>query len=225
MRIDILTVLPELFESPLQHSIMKRAQEKGVVEIHVHNLRDYAVNKYGQVDDYPYGGAAGMVLMPEPLSKWIEQLQSERQYDEVVFLTPDGEPTRQSHVNKLSLSQNLLIISGRYKGIDQRIRDKYVTLELSIGDFVVTGGELPTALLIDGIVRLIPSVLSNEESALSDSFQDGLLAPPVYTRPVEFKGMKVPDVLLSGNHAEIEKWQLSEAERLTKEKRPDLLRD
>ncbi|MBX2986031.1 MAG: tRNA (guanosine(37)-N1)-methyltransferase TrmD [Bacteroidia bacterium] len=222
MRIDIITVLPELLQSPFNHSIIQRAKDKGLVEIHIHALRDYADNKYKQVDDYPYGGGAGMVIMPSPLAKCIEKLKAERSYDEIIFLTPDGLPAKQKLVNTLSLTENLLIISGHYKGIDQRIRDKYVTLEISIGDFVVTGGEIPTALLVDGIVRLIPGVISNEESALSDSFQDGLLAPPVYTRPAEFEGMKVPDVLLSGNFKEIENWRLEQAEKRTQEKRPDL---
>lgn len=223
MRIDIITVLPELLQSPFNYSIVKRAQDKGLAELHIHNLRDYADNKYKQVDDYPYGGGAGMVIIPVPLSKCIEKLKSERVYDEIIFLTPDGIPAKQKIVNTLSLKENLLIISGHYKGIDQRIRDKYVTMELSIGDFVVTGGEIPTALLVDGIVRLIPGVISNEESALSDSFQDGLLAPPVYTRPADFDGMKVPEILLSGNFKEIEKWRMEQAEKLTQEKRPDLL--
>ena len=222
MRIDIITVLPELLQSPFNHSIIQRAKDKGLVEIHIHALRDYADNKYKQVDDYPYGGGAGMVIMPSPLAKCIEKLKAERSYDEIIFLTPDGLPAKQKLVNTLSLTENLLIISGHYKGIDQRIRDKYVTFEISIGDFVVTGGEIPTALLVDGIVRLIPGVISNEESALSDSFQDGLLAPPVYTRPAEFEGMKVPDVLLSGNFKEIENWRLEQAEKRTQEKRPDL---
>lgn len=222
MRIDIITVLPELLQSPFNHSIIQRAKDKGLVEIHIHALRDYADNKYKQVDDYPYGGGAGMVIMPSPLAKCIEKLKAERSYDEIIFLTPDGLPAKQKLVNTLSLTENLLIISGHYKGIDQRIRDKYVTLEISIGDFVVTGGEIPTALLVDGIVRLIPGVISNEESALSDSFQDGLLASPVYTRPAEFEGMKVPDVLLSGNFKEIENWRLEQAEKRTQEKRPDL---
>ena len=224
MRIDVITVLPELLESPLNHSIVKRAKDKGLAEIHLHNLRDFAENKYKQVDDYPYGGGAGMVLMPIPLSKNIEKLKSERDYDEIIFLTPDGKSANQSMVNTLSLKQNLMIISGHYKGIDQRIRDKYVTLEISIGDFVVTGGEIPTALLVDGIVRLLPGVIGNEESALSDSFQDGLLAPPVYTRPADFEGMKVPEILLSGDLKKIENWRLEQSEIITEQKRPDLLK-
>lgn len=224
MRIDILTVVPELLESPLNHSIIKRAKEKGKVEIVVHNIRDYADNKYKQVDDYPYGGGAGMVLMPGPLALCIENLQKERTYQEIIFMTPDGEPTTQKRVNRLSLLQNLIVISGHYKGIDQRIRDRYVTLELGIGDFVVTGGELPTAMLVDGIVRLIPGVIGNEESALNDTFQDGLIAPPVYTRPAVFDGMKVPDVLLSGDFNKIETWRMEQSEMLTQQKRPDLLK-
>jgi tRNA (guanine37-N1)-methyltransferase len=224
MRIDILTVVPELLQSPLDFSIVKRAREKGRVEIFVHNLRDYAENKYKQVDDYPYGGGAGMVIMPGPLAACIESLQSQRDYQEVIFMTPDGEPTTQGRVNRLSLLENIMIISGHYKGIDQRIRDKYVSLELGIGDFVVTGGELPTAMLVDGIVRLLPGVIGNEESALNDTFQDGLIAPPVYTRPADFKGMKVPDVLLSGDFKKIEDWRMEQSELLTQQKRPDLLK-
>jgi tRNA (guanine37-N1)-methyltransferase len=223
MRLDLITVLPELLHSPFNHSIVKRAQEKGLAEIQIHNLRDFSKNKYKQVDDYPYGGAAGMVLMAEPLSDCIEKLKSERSYDQIIFMTPDGTPAKQTMVNSLSLCQNLMIICGHYKGIDHRIRDLYVDLEICIGDFVVTGGELPAAMLVDGIVRLLPGVIGNEESALSDSFQDGLLSPPVYTRPAEFKGLKVPEVLLSGDPSKILAWQMDEAERITQQKRPDLL--
>lgn len=223
MRIDIVSAVPELLQSPLEHSIVKRAKEKNLVEIHIHALRDFSVNKYKQIDDYPYGGGAGMVLMPEPLSKCIEKLLSERKYDAIIFFTPDGKSANQQMVNQLSLQQNLLFICGHYKGIDQRIRDLYVTQEISIGDFVVTGGEIPACLLADAIVRLIPGVIGNEESALSDSFQDGLLAPPVYTRPAEFKGLQVPEILLSGNTPKIEEWRLEQAIKITTEKRPDLL--
>lgn len=225
MRVDIITVVPELLQSPLGHSIVKRAQDKGLAEIVLHNLRDYAENKYKQVDDYPYGGGAGMVIMALPLSKCINKLMGKRSYDQIIFMSPDGLKAEQSLVNKLSLAQNLMIICGHYKGIDQRIRDKYVTMEISIGDFVVTGGEIPAALLVDGIVRLLPGVLGNEESALSDSFQDGLLAPPVYTRPAEFEGMTVPDVLLSGHNQKIENWRLEQSEKNTAQKRPDLLNE
>lgn len=223
MRIDIVSAVPELLQSPLEHSIVKRAKEKNLVEIHIHSLRDFSINKYKQIDDYPYGGGAGMVLMPEPLSKCIEKLLSERTYDAIIFFTPDGKSANQQMVNQLSLQQNLLFICGHYKGIDQRIRDLYVTQEISIGDFVVTGGEIPACLLADAIVRLIPGVIGNEESALSDSFQDGLLAPPVYTRPAEFKGLQVPEILLSGNTPKIEEWRLEQAIKITTEKRPDLL--
>jgi tRNA (guanine37-N1)-methyltransferase len=223
MRLDLITVLPDLLFSPLNHSIVKRAQDKGLVQICVHNLRDYGKNKYKQVDDYPYGGGAGMVLMPEPLAECIENLKAERTYDHIIFMTPDGTPAKQTMVNSLSLCQNLMIICGHYKGVDQRIRDLYVDLEICIGDFVVTGGELPAAMLVDGIVRLLPGVIGNEESALSDSFQDGLLSPPVYTRPAEFKGLKVPEVLLCGDPSKILTWQMDEAERITQIKRPDLL--
>lgn len=223
MRIDIVSAVPELLQSPLEHSIVKRAKEKNLVEIHIHALRDFSVNKYKQIDDYPYGGGAGMVLMPEPLSKCIEKLLSERKYDAIIFFTPDGKSANQQMVNQMSLQQNLLFICGHYKGIDQRIRDLYVTQEISIGDFVVTGGEIPACLLADAIVRLIPGVIGNEESALSDSFQDGLLAPPVYTRPAEFKGLQVPEILLSGNTPKIEEWRLEQAIKITTEKRPDLL--
>lgn len=223
MRIDIITVLPELLESPLNHSIMKRAQEKGLLEVHLHPLRNFAINKHGQVDDMQYGGGAGMVIMCEPLSKAIEALQLERTYDQIIYLTPDGKNFKQQMANTLSLSTNLLMICGHYKGIDQRIRDLYVTLEISIGDYVLSGGELAAAVLVDSIGRLIPGVLNDETSALTDSHQDGLLAPPVYTRPAEFKNLKVPEVLLNGNFALIEEWRHEQALQRTEERRPDLL--
>jgi tRNA (guanine37-N1)-methyltransferase len=223
MRIDIITVLPELLESPMQHSIMKRAQEKGLLEVHIHNLRKWAVNEYGQVDDYQYGGGAGMVMMCEPLVKAIEELFLERKYDEVIYLTPDGEMLNQKIVNALSLKENIIMICGHYKGIDERIREHFVTKEISIGDYVLSGGELAAAVLVDCIGRLIPGVLNDETSALFDSFQDNLLAPPVYTRPEDFRGWKVPDELLSGNHRMIEEWRNEQSIRRTKERRPGLL--
>jgi tRNA (guanine37-N1)-methyltransferase len=207
MRIDIISVLPELLQSPLQHSIIKRAQEKKLLEVNVHNLRKWAVNEYGQVDDYQYGGGAGMVMMCEPLAKVIEELSSERKYDEIVYLTPDGEKLDQKIANALSLKENIMMICGHYKGIDERIRQHFVTKEISIGDYVLSGGELAAAVLVDCIGRLIPGVLNDETSALFDSFQDNLLAPPVYTRPEDFRGWKVPDELLSGNHKVIEEWR------------------
>lgn len=222
MRIDIITVMPELLESPLNHSMMKRAQERGLLEVNLHHLRDFAINKHGQVDDMQYGGGAGMVIMCEPLSKAIESLQAERAYDEIIYLTPDGKNFNQQIANKLSLNQNIMMICGHYKGIDQRIRDLYVTLEISIGDYVLSGGELAAAVLVDSIGRLIPGVLNDETSALTDSHQDGLLAPPVYTRPAEFKDLKVPDVLLSGNFALIEEWRHEQAVKRTEERRPDM---
>jgi tRNA (guanine37-N1)-methyltransferase len=222
MRIDIITVLPELLESPFSHSMMKRAQEKGLLEIHIHNLRQWAVNEYGQVDDYQYGGGAGMVMMCEPLANAIEHLQREREYNEIIYLTPDGEQLEQRTANILSLHQNLLLISGHYKGIDQRIRENYVTKEISIGDYVLSGGELAAAVLVDAVGRLIPGVLNDETSALLDSFQDNLLAPPVYTRPADFRGWKVPDILLSGDPKKIEEWRQDEAIKRTNEKRPNL---
>jgi tRNA (guanine37-N1)-methyltransferase len=225
MHIDILTVLPELLESPFQHSIMKRAQEKGLLTVQVHHLRKWAVNEYGQVDDYQYGGGAGMVMMCEPLAKAIEELSKEKEYDEIVYLTPDGEKLNQQIANTLSLKQNLLLICGHYKGIDERIREHFVTKEISIGDYVLSGGELPAAILVDTIGRLIPGVLNNETSALFDSFQDNLLAPPVYTRPEDFRGWKVPDTLMSGDHKKIEEWRYEQSLQRTKERRPDLLSD
>jgi tRNA (guanine37-N1)-methyltransferase len=225
MRIDIITVLPQLLESPLSHSIMKRAQDKGLLEVHIHNLRQWAVNEYGQVDDYQYGGGAGMVMMCEPLSNAIDLLQKDSTYDEIIYLTPDGETLNQRIANHLSLKGNLILICGHYKGIDQRIRDHYVTKEISIGDYVLSGGELAAAVLVDAIGRLIPGVLNDETSALTDSFQDNLLAPPVYTRPADFRGWKVPDVLLSGDPKKVEIWRYEQAVQRTSVRRPDLLGD
>jgi tRNA (guanine37-N1)-methyltransferase len=223
MRIDILTVLPSLLESPFGDSIVKRAKEKGHVEIHVHSIRDFTEDSHRTVDDYPYGGGAGMVLLAGPISKAIEQLKSERNYDEIIYLTPDGETLNQGRVNQLSLNKNLLLLCGHYKGIDDRIRQLYITKEISIGDYVLTGGELAAAVLVDAIIRLLPGVIGDETSALTDSFQDHLLAPPVYTRPEDFKGLKVPEVLMKGNHADIEKWRFDQAIERTKSRRPDLL--
>jgi len=225
MKIDILTVLPELLESPFSHSIMKRAQEKGLLAVRCYNLRDWAINKHGQVDDTQYGGGAGMVLRCEPLANAIEQLQKETTYDEIIFMTPDGETFNQHTANYLSLKENLLIICGHYKGIDQRIRDLYVTQEISIGDYVLSGGELAAAVVVDAIGRLIPGVLNDETSALFDSFQDNLLAPPVYTRPVDFKGKIVPEILLQGDPKKVAEWRYEEALLHTKDRRPDLLQD
>jgi tRNA (guanine37-N1)-methyltransferase len=224
MRIDILSVLPELLESPFSHSILKRARDKGLLGIRVHHLRQWAVNEYGQVDDYQYGGGAGMVMMPEPLAMAIESLQKETPYDEIIYLTPDGRRLDQRISNALSLKTNLLLICGHYKGIDQRIRDRYVTMELSIGDYVLSGGELAAAVLVDAIGRLIPGVLNDETSALFDSFQDDLLAPPVYTRPAEWRGMSVPGILLSGDPRKIEEWRHEQSLQRTRERRPDLLK-
>lgn len=223
MQIDIITVLPELLYSPLHHSIMQRAQEKGLVKINLISLRDYGLGTYKQVDDYPYGGGGGMVMRVEPLAACIDDLMKQRSYDEIIYLTPDGETLNQSMANGLSLKQNLLLICGHYKGIDQRIRDVYVTKEISIGDYVLSGGELAACVLVDAVVRLIPGVLSDEMSALSDSFQDHLLAPPVYTRPEEWRGLKVPEVLLSGNEKLIADWRLEQSIQRTKKRRPDLL--
>ncbi|BAV10292.1 tRNA (Guanine37-N(1)-) methyltransferase [Filimonas lacunae] len=222
MKIDIITVLPELLESPLSHSIMKRAQEKGLLEVKVHLLRKWAVNQYGQVDDYQYGGGAGMVMMCEPLANAIEELQQEGAYDAIIYMTPDGKTFNQRTANMLSLKERLLIICGHYKGIDQRIRDKYVTMEISIGDFVLSGGELAAAVVIDAIGRLLPGVLNDETSALTDSFQDNLLAPPVYTRPADFMGMKIPEILLSGDPKKIEDWRYDQSVERTRQRRPDL---
>lgn len=223
MRIDILTVLPELLKSPFEHSIMKRAQDKGLLEVHLHHLRKWAVNEYGQVDDYQYGGGAGMVMLCEPLARAIEELSAQRVYDEVIYLTPDGETLDQQMTNTLSLKQNLILICGHYKGIDERIREHFVTREISIGDYVLSGGELAAAVLVDAIGRLLPGVLNDETSALFDSFQDNLLAPPVYTRPVDFRGWKVPDVLMSGDHRKIDEWRHEQSVQRTKERRPDIL--
>ncbi|GAL75430.1 tRNA (guanine37-N1)-methyltransferase [Nonlabens ulvanivorans] len=225
MRIDIITVLPELIKSPFEASILKRAIEKGLVEVHMHDLRKYGLNKYNQVDDYQYGGGAGMVMMVEPLDKIISDLKSERDYDEVIYMTPDGETLNQGIANHISLKENLMIICGHYKGIDQRVRDMFITKEISIGDYVLSGGELGAAVLCDSIIRLIPGVISDETSALTDSFQDGLLAPPVYTRPAEYKGHKVPEILLSGNLPAIDQWREDQAIQRTKDRRPDLLSD
>ncbi len=225
MRIDIVTVLPKLLEGPFADSILKRAQEKGLVEIHIHNLREYANNKHNTVDDYQYGGGAGMVMTCEPLAACIDALKAARNYDEIIFMTPDGKLLDQSMSNQLSLKGNLLILCGHYKGIDERIRELYVTKEISIGSYVLSGGELAAAVLTDSIVRLIPGVLNNETSALSDSFQDNLLSPPVYTRPPEFQGLKVPEILLSGNLKKIDDWRMEQAMERTKNRRPDLLED
>ncbi len=225
MKIDVLSVVPELLESPLQHSIMKRAQTKGLLEVNVHHLRKWAVNEYGQVDDYQYGGGAGMVMMPEPLANAIESLSKEHAYDEIIYMTPDGNNFNQSTANQLSLKKNLLIICGHYKGIDDRIRQQYITKEISIGDYVLSGGELAAAVVIDAIGRLLPGVLNDETSALFDSFQDNLLAPPVYTRPADFRGVKVPDILLSGDPKKIEEWRYEQSLQRTRDRRPDLLND
>lgn len=222
MKIDILSVVPQLITGFFDYSILKRAKEKGLLEINVHNLRDYTNYKHGQVDDYQFGGGAGLVLMIEPLANAIESLQKKNLYDEVIFLTPDGEVFNQQMANSLSLKNNLLLICGHYKGIDQRVRDHFISKEISIGDYVLSGGELGAAVLADAIGRLIPGVLNDETSALTDSFQDNLLAPPVYTRPETFRGWKVPDILLSGNHAKIEEWRYEKAVEITQQKRPDL---
>jgi len=225
MRIDIITVLPELLRSPFEASILKRAQDKGIVEVHIHNLRDYSTNKQKNVDDYQFGGGAGMVMMIEPIDACISKLKSEREYDEVIYMSPDGETLNQGMANRMSLLNNIIILCGHYKGVDQRVRDQFITKEISIGDFVLSGGELAAAVVADSIIRLIPGVLNNETSALTDSFQDNLLSPPIYTRPAEYKGWKVPDVLLSGNFANIEKWREDMAYEHTKTRRPDLLED
>lgn len=223
MRIDIITVLPELLESPLGHSIIQRAQKKGLIEINLHPLRNFTHDKRKTVDDYAFGPDAGMVLKIEPIFEAIETLKSEREYDEIIYTSPDGEPMTQNLANQLSTKKNVLILCGHYKGIDHRVREHLITREISIGDYVLSGGELAAAIIVDSVVRLIPGVLSDETSALTDSFQDGLLAPPVYTRPAEFNGWKVPDILLSGNFKEIEKWQLEQAIERTKKLRPGLL--
>ena len=225
MRIDILTVQPELLESPLNYSIVKRARDKKLVEINIVNLHDFANDKYKSVDDYAFGGGAGMVMMVEPVFKAINRLKSERVYDEIIYTSPDGEKFSQKMANRLSMKNNIIILAGHYKGVDQRIRDNLVTMEISIGDYVLSGGELPAAAITDAIVRLIPGAISDEQSALSDSFQDDLLAPPVYTRPAEFNGWRVPDILLSGNTAEIDRWRHEQAEERTLKLRPDLFKD
>lgn len=223
MRFDIITVLPQLLESPFAHSILKRAQKKGIAEINIHNLRNYLGNKHKNVDDYPYGGGSGMVMSIEPFARCIEQLKSERHYNEVIFMTPDGETLNQTIANHLSTKQNIIILCGHYKGIDQRIRDVFVTREISIGDYVLSGGELPAAVLVDAVIRLIPGVLSDETSALSDSFQGELLDAPMYTRPADWNSHKVPDILLSGHQAAIDEWRHDQALERTKKRRPDLL--
>ena len=222
MRIDIITVLPELLKSPFEASILKRAIEKGLVEVHLHNLRDFASNSYNQIDDYQFGGGAGMVMMIEPIDKCISGLKAERDYDDVIYMTPEGQTLDQSISNKLSLKGNIIILCGHYKGVDQRVRDQFITKEISVGDYVLSGGELAAATLCDSVIRLIPGVLGNETSALTDSFQDNLLAPPVYTRPAEYNGWKVPDILRSGDHKAINEWLENQAVQRTKTLRPDL---
>nr|WP_315001169.1 tRNA (guanosine(37)-N1)-methyltransferase TrmD [uncultured Capnocytophaga sp.] len=224
MRLDIISVVPEIMEGPFAYSIMKRAIDKQLVEVHFHNLHDYANNAYRQVDDYQFGGGAGMVLMIEPIDKCISALKAERDYDEVIFLTPDGDTLQQKMANQLSLAENIIILCGHFKGVDQRVRDHFITKEISIGDYVLSGGELGAAVLCDAIIRLIPGVLSDETSALTDSFQDNLLAPPVYTRPANYKGWEVPEILTSGNTPKIEQWREDMAYKHTKAKRPDLLK-
>ncbi len=225
MRIDILSVVPALLESPFAHSILKRAIQKGLVEIHVHDIRDYSTNKHKTVDDAPYGGGAGMVMMAEPVVLCIEKLKQERHYDEIIYMSPDGELFDQKMANRMSMSGNLMFLCGHYKGIDERIRKHFISREISIGNFVISGGELAAAVVCDALIRLLPGVLNDETSALSDSFQDDLVAPPVYTRPADFRGMKVPEILLSGNAAEVEKWRHEESLKRTRERRPDLLSD
>ncbi len=224
MRFDLITCVPDLIRSPFEHSIIKRAVDKGLAEVYIHDLRDYATNKYRQVDDYQFGGGAGMVLMIEPIDRCISQLKSERNYDEVIFLSPDGELLQQNMANELSLKKNIILLAGHYKGVDERVREHFITKEISIGDYVLSGGELAAAVLADSVIRLLPGVLSDETSALSDSFQDNLLAPPVYTRPADYKGLKVPDILLSGHAAKIEMWRHDQSVERTKKKRPDLIK-
>ena len=223
MHIDVITVVPGLLEGPFSHSILKRAEDRGLASVRVHNLRDYATGKQRQVDDYAFGGGAGMVMMIEPIMRCIEELKTERAYDEIIYMTPDGEVFDQKMANELSLKKNLIILCGHYKGVDERIRQHLITREISIGDFVLSGGELAAAVVADAILRLIPGVLNDETSALTDSFQDGLLAPPVYTRPADYEGMKVPEILISGHAAKIDNWRFEESVRRTKERRPDLL--
>lgn len=225
MRIDIITVLPELLESPLNHSIMKRAQSKGILEVQLHNPRDYTPYKQGQVDDYQFGGGAGMVMMPEPLAILLEKLKAEREYEEVIYMTPDGLLFDQKMANNLSMKGNIIIICGHYKGIDERIREHFVTMEISIGEYVLSGGELAAAIVVDAIGRLLPGVLNDETSALFDSYQDGLLAPPVYTRPADFRGWKVPDILLSGDPKKVEAWRYEESLKRTADRRPGMMND
>ena len=225
MRIDIITVLPELLRSPFEASILKRAIDKGLVSIHMHNLRAFATNSYNQIDDYQFGGGAGMVMMIEPIDKCISKLKSERDYDEVIYMTPDGETLNQGIANQISLKENIIILCGHYKGVDQRVRDHFITREISVGDFVLSGGELAAAIVCDAVIRIIPGVLGNETSALTDSFQDDLLAPPIYTRPSDYKGWKVPDILLSGHTSKIETWREEEAQKRTQNLRPDLLEE
>lgn len=225
MRIDIITVLPELLKSPFEASILKRAIDADLVSVHFHNLRDYTTNKHKSIDDTQFGGGAGMVMMVEPIDKCISKLKAERDYDEVIYMTPDGETLNQGIANQLSMKGNLILLCGHYKGVDQRVRDQFITKEISIGDYVLSGGELGAAVLCDSIIRLIPGVLGNETSALTDSFQDGLLAPPIYTKPRDYKGWKVPDLLVSGDFPKIEKWREEQALERTKKQRPDLLKD
>jgi len=225
LRFDIITCLPQLLESPFSQSILHRAQEKKLVEIVIHDLRDHSTKKSRQIDDYPFGGEAGMVMMIEPIANCIRKLKSERNYEEIIYMTPDGSSFTQKMANQFSLQQNLLILCGHYKGVDERVREHFITKEISIGDYVLSGGELPAAVVVDAITRLVPGVLSDETSALSDSFQDNLLAPPVYTRPANFEGWEVPPILLSGNEKEIQKWKLEKSIERTKDRRPDLLKD
>ena len=225
MRIAIISVLPELMESPFQTSILKRALQKGLAEVHFHQLRNWSVGKHRKVDDEPYGGGAGMVMLVEPLDLCVSELKSQRDYDEVIYLTPDGETLNQRMANSLSIKKNLIFLCGHYKGIDQRVRDLHITKEISIGDYVLTGGELAACVLADSVIRLLPGVLNDEQSALTDTFQDNLLSPPIYTRPEEYKGLKVPEILLSGHFGKIEEWRHDEALRITQERRPDLLQD
>lgn len=224
LHIDIITVLPKLIESPFNHSIVKRAIDKKLVKVNIINLRDYASDKYRHVDDYMYGGGAGMVMMIEPIAKCINKLKSKRDYDEIIYMSPDGELFNQQMANKLSLSKNLIILCGHYKGVDERVREHFITKEISIGDYVLSGGELPAAIVCDAVIRLLPGVISDETSALTDSFQDGLLSPPAYTRPADFKGMKVPDILLSGNSKQVEEWRNEKSIERTEKRRPNLLK-
>ncbi|MFT2010100.1 tRNA (guanosine(37)-N1)-methyltransferase TrmD [Pontibacter sp. 13R65] len=225
MRFDIISCQPDLLESPFSHSILKRAQNKGLVEVHIHDLRKFAINKHGQIDDYAFGGGAGMVMMIEPIDKCISGLQAEREYDAIIYMTPDGQTLNQKIANQFSLLQNVIILCGHYKGVDERVRQKFITHEISIGDYVLSGGELGAAVLADAIIRIVPGVLNDESSALTDSFQDGLLAPPVYTRPADYKGLQVPEVLLSGDTPKVEQWRFEQAIARTRERRPDLLND